>query len=691
MIRAAVGLFLATAFVTACDKLPLHENRAQFDTATSHWFANERIQYVFFSVGGLRPAQSKLTWPMGFEISTGSGPAISALTAVGKDGFSKLDLSKAVHRHRLVECGDGRVCGSFSFRTDKPVRNLKLRFRYNTASDMNELTEIPTAEHPTGQGSDSQSALVYGVFNPDNTRMQVRVHDNFGSPTNIEARAYGMDRKFLIEKLQSADLNLQDEINTSRESGTPLLFPAKVCADVISRGGGGGSSFTFNGKQGWAPTRFPSDEAASDTCFSVTMMDHQNTPLAVNLAMGRKNPELTAQPLVIHPPLNRTFDIPVVFSYCQNHSGSNELLAPEFLRYQYYILGIDRSIGVDACFATNEEDRFEKDVDRILSEKLREARRTLANRMAAGGPPQDFFFRVIIHYNQMSSSEFQKRIGQRIIAKIQSERLLISPRLAGAFVYDSRATQELSMDQSVIWCPRLAPPGGQTGDADANCVPRDGGNVLFGPLNFEIPMGPFPTVDSFLKNFRERGDRGEANDPSFSVSSVLTDANSVTANARGVSYSFLDGERISLAPGEKLKFCADRDTEQMLPQLGFLRPNDGAVLNVESAGQLLTSDVDAPSLRVGIAWTSPFIGIFSFRLPLKGKIFSIIPLSTSFNNEQRLGDPRWSKRTWNVGPLMQKCVRHCHHPYFDEAGVYQATENWRTNPLCPAPKIEEAP
>jgi len=64
-----LGLIALSLMLTACPKTPLRENRASFDLASSHWFPNEKTQYVFFSVSGLRLAQARLDWPFAFEIS----------------------------------------------------------------------------------------------------------------------------------------------------------------------------------------------------------------------------------------------------------------------------------------------------------------------------------------------------------------------------------------------------------------------------------------------------------------------------------------------------------------------------------------------------------------------------------------------------------------------------------------------
>jgi hypothetical protein len=95
------------------------------------------------------------------------------------------------------------------------------------------------------------------------------------------------------------------------------------------------------------------------------------------------------------------------------------------------------------------------------------------------------------------------------------------------------------------------------------------------------------------------------------------------------------------------------------------------------------------SMLVGLQWTNPFIGTFSYSIPVKGSVFTVIPISITGKTTQKLGDPVWSKPVWNMTPLMQKCLRNCEHPSFDESGVYQINDLWVYSNICTTPKTAE--
>ena len=67
---------------------------------------------------------------------------------------------------------------------------------------MAETTEVNVSTHPAGANADAQSFLVYGVFNGDNSAVQARVHDNFGTPASDQLAQYGMERDFEVESAQ---------------------------------------------------------------------------------------------------------------------------------------------------------------------------------------------------------------------------------------------------------------------------------------------------------------------------------------------------------------------------------------------------------------------------------------------------------------------------------------------------------
>jgi hypothetical protein len=309
---------------------------------------------------------------------------------------------------------------------------------------------------------------------------------------------------------------------------------------------------------------------------------------------------------------------------------------------------------------------------------------------------RDFFFTVLIHHRLAPEiDKFQEIIADKLADAIRIESsTMISPRLVGGFVYDSRAPDMRISTRSphVVWCPRIENPDSPTANADANCTPRRAGQVTLGPLNFLIPMGPFPTLDTYVQYIRENGgDRGQSRNPQLAVRAVQTNENSMSDPGGANLFTFFDGQRLSFNETERLRFCFDRDQDLTLQQLVFKKGDarsPSQVFDVVTAQNLANSG-RAASLDVGLKWNNPFIGGFTFESPVEGKVLSFIPISTTLPGKQKIGDEVWARTNWNIGPLLQKCLRHCDHPFFDEAGVYQINQSWSEDVRCPTPKTAE--
>lgn len=675
-LRASCWWILLVLF-TGCHKVPLRTNQAQFDVAVSHWFENEQTQYVFYSVHGMRPEQARTTWNGGFELSK-SGR---------EQDFSPLDFSAAIYRHRLVECGDGRLCGSYSFHAEKPLTSLAMRYRYNWGSPMKESTYVHVAIHPAGPTADAHSALVYGVFNGDNSKVQIRIHDNFGTPDSSEIENFGMDRAFSIQGMQLVDMSSTDKSLALTESASPFAFPAKTCLGHSGRA----EKFRVDQRSQWSPFSFDSEDPSGVACFDVQALDKNGKVLKQNPAMARRNPVLMQEPIQLHPPLREAHLIPIVLSYCPGLPESPNLTSPAFLDFQRAILGFD-SAPIDACFATGEEPQFEKELERVLNQKLAQARGRFA------GDGRDFFFTVIIHHNLSNLVvRFHEIISSQLSAKIASEVEGVSPRLVGAFVYDSQSTEGRSFDhgRNIVWCPsKEAPRTMSPYDADANCMFHSADELSFGPSKFLQSIGPFPSMKVFDDHVSQYQDRSRARFARFLVKSVQTNINSIT-NAHGETlYTFLDGQRVSLREGEQLKFCRNYDAQDTLDQLAFRQ--SGALgttplLNVDDAQNLISNkERRSPlNLAIGIKWDSAFVGGFEFETPVSGHLFqNLIPITKYSRNRKEIGDSRWQQNL-DLTPLLQRCVRFCDHPFFDESGAYQISSNWSQLNLCPAPKPPE--
>lgn len=675
-MRWSLALFF---LILGCEKVPLRENPAQVNFVRSHWFENEKTQYLFFRIDGLKPAQARMNWPSKIEIRSPGG--LQGLKA-GSDGFAPLDFGKAVHRHRLVTCGERSLCGSYSFRAEKPL-SLSLRFRYHQDSELGVGSEVFPQSHSANGGPSSQSALLYGVFNTDNSRVQIRVHDNFGDPDSLEVENFGMQRSFAIRDLRLTSLSNSLLPATGPSTGNGLLFPARVC-DSFLTSSDSTNLLKFEGLEAWALPVFDPQDLRGIACFRARNLDKSGNLLTESPALARRNPVLAPETLRIRPPLAETFQIGLTLAYCPGRPESPSLGVPDFLSYQRRALGLQKS-EIDACFAIGEEDRFAQDLDRVITMKLREAR--LNNPSGA-----DFFLKVILHHRLSPKiKRFHEIIQEKLTERVRAESALISPRLVGGFVYDSQP-MELRLSQAipyVVWCPRASSSGDEV---DAGCSPGWAGEIEATGIKINIPLGVFPSVDEFMDQYRRFGDRGLSQNPKLQVLGVRTNVNSISDPNSGKLYTFFDGQRIHLKNQEQLRFCRENDTDHLLSDLVFqsvTAHGSSAALDLQQTQDLIRRRDGDLNLNLGLWWDSPFIGIMSYEVPLRGKIAGIIGFSRNFDRNDKMGDPRWLNGTWNLTPLLQKCLRHCDHPYFDEAGVYQIQSSWLSTRKCVTPHPAE--
>jgi hypothetical protein len=321
-----------------------------------------------------------------------------------------------------------------------------------------------------------------------------------------------------------------------------------------------------------------------------------------------------------------------------------------------------------------------------------------------------------VAFNHKFNTEFQRFqeiLAEQIAILIDQERSLISPRLVGSFVYDSDANfvrPELAV-KSIVWCPQALTPENNSGSGDngvkpygdgANCMSDFGGLLKLGSvLNFLVPMGPFPTRESYESYLREYGDRGLAKNPQFEIKSVMTNANTIQ-DVTGLT-TFFDGQRIDLKSNEGLRICYEKDTEGMLTNLKFSKVSgtshshsnstaiNSTIINSSDIQAVFNSADGAGTYILGLQWAYPFWGAVNFTSPLTGKILGQIPFRKDNKGKREVGDPQWQRTTWDFSPYFQRCQRFCDHPYFDESGTYQLETQWRSTSTlgCPNPKYPE--
>ena len=668
---------------TACNKVPLEDDFGQIDFASAHWFENEKVGYLFFSLAEKEARLVNPGWFWQYSSRNAAGQITSHEARV-------LDLESGVHKHEWRRCGSQRLCGSLSFKSDDPIENITLRFRYDASLPQGLEKQISASNHLTSVAADAFSALAYGVFDETNDHLQVRVHSNFGDPSDEAVDQYGMTRRFRIKELALADFTKANITTVAEESQTPLLFPASLCQSVTGVG-----DLSFTGRSAWFKESLDANQGQNGACFQIESLDKNGDLLALGKqpALSRRNPELNnpSSPMLTTPAKAVT-QLPVIIRICDDEPSAGSMINANFFNYQQYVLGM-QSRPVDICFRVGQETQFGRDLATLLSSQLNAAKTSVAG-------ANDFIFVVLLHHN--FSSEFklvQATIARSLYQLINNDQTAVSPRLVGAFVYDSNVNFQPTSIQSknIIWCPQTLPKelvAGANPLATQNCTLTPTSKINLQVINFIIPLGPLPSQEQYLKYVNDYGDSGIAKNPAIEFLSVPNGANTRTNTDSQTTY--FDGERYSIAQGEYAKVCRDRVTADFFNFV--LREENGgaeiAAVATDAVNAKWLSDEAAADYRIGISWAAPYFGVVRYKSAvINGQVpgvkgsESILPFNRSFSQNLPLGDGTWQKENWSFGAYTQKCGRFCDNPYFDNAGTYQLNTTWRSDLVnCPSPR-----
>ncbi len=664
-----------SANVTACRKVPLIEQQGSFTAANAHWFGNENVAYVFFSVAEDPALLEQAFWEMRYTLKTPAG-------GTEIHDWARIDFAAGVHEHSVESCGARRICGSYSFVTDKPLDSMTVRVNYNPDASLFLELEASVQAHPAGTDASAHSAFLYGVWDVTNEHVQTRVHHNFGAPGDAEILRYGMRRRFRIRE-PALVATTADEIQTARAQGSDFLFTPAFCAPAAA----GAVSAEFVGEKSWLPPRFDPAGGERGVCFTGEFLDKKGARLFLGSGYAQKNPELGPSSYTFLTPLRKAIEMPIVLRYCQDDPQADQVTDADFFTYQKYILGLpDRP--VDLCFRVGKEAEFKTAFETLMVERL-----TLVKQESSDG--RDFVFVVLFHQNLSKEfRRFHQIIAESLSAQIASEAANVSPRLVGGFVYDSRTDFRPTAAQRklLLWCPQAITPeelifDPQPAGLNENCSVTPTTNLDLTVINFITPMGAFPSLADYQKYVDKYGDRGLAKNPSVGFSSVPTGAN--TRQEAGKQVTFHDGERLVLSDGQVIRLCLDKGGAEILGNLRFRlddMPAEQESFTIVEAAALWMSDSAAGEYRVGTAWDFPYIGAVSYTSALTGNVVSVIPFQRSFKNREALGDPKWGIDRWNIGDYMQVCRRFCDHPFFDEGGTYQIHAPWKEKEgaSCPA-------
>jgi len=658
------SLFFLLGFsVASCRKVPLREAAGSISHGSIHWFENEKTAFLFFAVNELPERLIDPTFEFSWSEQTPGG-------GVAERQLAEIDLSQAVHQHRFVSCDRGVVCGSYSFKADNPLVSAFLQFRYDRSSPLALSVNLSPQNHPAGDTANSYSALLYGVFDQKNTYTNIRVHHNFGSPSNEEVLFFGMTRKFEISEPVLFAPEPEVIVNHRDLVKSTFMYPATFCPSVSN------SFSVLEGESKWSSSRLDPETGISGACFNTKYLDRNDQPLmsAPVSSYAFRNPEVIDATLRFTTPLKPVNDIPILVKICDDEPSAAAMIDSDFLNYQRFIMGmVDR--GEDLCFRIGKESEFKLAFESHLAERLVNAK--VAN--TTGG---DFMFLILLH--ERFSPEFitlQATIADALTTIVKSEESSVSPRLVGAFVYSGSTNFVPTANQRkyLTWCPQELLVGMFIpGLGSQNCLTMRARDLDLTVINFVQPMGAFPSLENYTNYVKDYGDTGVARSPDLSFSSPQLTVNSHVEKSTNIT--FFDGERFSLFAGEYAKVCVDRlDTEVLS---FFVRTPDqpGSVPSFplyDMNAEWLSDDAEG-IYRIGIRWEFPYWGGVRYNSALSGKVVTVIPFQQSFKSFEQLGDPKWVTDTWDFGKYVQKCSKYCDNPLFDETGVYQPNNLWRT-------------
>ena len=645
----------------SCRKAGLVKKSSSLDIVGAYRVQDENVDYVFFRLNETAEVLENSKWF--FALDNGNG---SFLPTSAK--WQAMDFSKAVHQHELVTCAPGVRCGSFSFRSDPNVRRISLRMLYHPEGS-SDLTKSASFK----DFGSSPSSMVFGVFDSSNSRVEVRVEDNFGIPSKEEVKAYGMTRKYKVRAPQAANISSSAMAALRKERNNNYLFPSDFCSLSQSDA----SSQTISTGKEWLAGEFPTEDGTNGVCLNLDFLDRNNDLLTQHTAFARRNPRFQTGSYKYATPLRTVVKIPVVLAYCADAVGAGAARDEEFLDYQKKILGIDQN-GEDLCFKVGSDAQFRTSLVGLLTQKLAAAK-------ASATSAADFLFAIVLHQNLSPEfRSFHAILAEELAALTSSEENLVSPRLVGSFIYDSKSDFRPSSQQekSMIWCPRVPPqdPSAKASTSvEANCLVSDPVKIGGAFLNFLMPMGPFPTLTSYRRYVDKYGDRGLVKKPDVSFQSVLKNGSSFTETAKNLQVTYFDNERLIIDASDRVHVCWGDPQADLLRNIRLrasTTPPTTPGLDIDAAQSLWSIGQGTGDFRIGVAWELPFIGKITFKSPLNLTLLSFVPFRRDFAGNQILGDKKWISESLDFGKLLQVCKQYCNHPWFDEAGVYQVSLNY---------------
>jgi hypothetical protein len=633
---------MLVACACACEpKVPLVDIGAAFVTADATWFADEQTLFVFYDVEAQQGLSDASVIDLAFRTDD-----------VPQD-FAALSSFPQVHPHVNVSCGLHHLCGSASVRIERQPREVQLRLRYHKDGPL--AVEAPLAFHVVDGGPPhtNRSAIVYGVFDESNEAVQWRLRHQFPALRNEDAERLGLRRAFQIVGASFGSLAQPLEESAP---GNPYGYGfAAACPSTFTS-----LDWTEAGTSNRAffdPHTLPLTASTSaGVCAAATVTDGRGT--FTTTALARKNPETAPAFPALRTPIRVSTQLRVMFQTCDDVVSERH----QAMQMQRLFLQASDIVCVDDFAAPG----FVERLTRSLQERI-DLERARGDDMV-----------LLVGLNRRDGTDaVAARIEEALGDVVDGENDKSSPRLAGAFVYDSApyVPSLASVQRQVLWCPSAGPALGDDLEeidptASRSCAVQLDPERQLGPVRIaSLPILPTRRqYERFVDRFSE-GLAGSMTSLTFRAPLRTPLSENVPLDGFGEA-TFFNNEAITADADDSFSFCGSDDAFNVVFRIAA--PEVGPV-----APLALLPDVHAataaPRYALGLAWDFPFLLQLEYESFLGGAATVAgftIPFGLASPSETALGSAVWLRDDVDLRSVLLRCERFCTHPTFDSAGVY---------------------
>ena len=692
--RLLISVFLVCGI--SC-KVPIINIEASFSLADSAWFAEEETLFIFYRV----KAQQGLGDPSIIEITYSTDDERIRWTEIS-------ELTK-VHTHIPVNCGIQALCGSTSIHVSKEPREVAIRLRYNRDGELSLNSQTVLNVVSFGPAHSNRSFIVYGTFDETNQYIQWRGRHQFPTLRNHEVEDLGLKRNFTIEKQRYGTAQLASIENPyGYGSNCPSQF---ILADF--------SAVTTNERAIFNTDALPIQ--ASDTssvCSLATVKDA--TGLFKTTALAQKNPEVRAAFPVLRSPINDATPIRFFLAPCEQN-----------------ISNIHKNMQKQRLLFTNENTYCIDDwqEDDFLPNLVEEFRNNIETERPNGN---DMVLVIGLHHDE--SEDLALVIEEALNQVVPGERDRSTPRLVGAFVFDSnsRAMDSNELRRLTLWCPSVILEDGfdfpktnsenfeentnifnqqrnffaenSVNSVNSKNEPTNIESLIdasirtcaVAPDNMNLELSAFsfgilPILPSrklyldFIDTYSE-SQTGKVKTLSFRAPEFTPTTDNIDLDGMAIA-TFLNNELISADPLDAFSYCAQAESAFFVFRSEFTSQIGQEVIPIEYLPEW-HNNAKENTYYLGIAWDFPFLLRMKYEAVVAGSIsaFSLsVPFGISSTEVNYYGTEMWTQSDFSLKKILTQCTRFCDHPTFDSAGVYNVTKDFRTYYLntCYNPKYPQ--